>query len=263
MERCVADVRAWMLSNKLKLNTGKTEFVIFVAPHFRKAIARQRPTLRVGNDVVHPTETVRNLGAVLDASMTMMPFINQLVRSCYYHLRGLKRIRCYLDDQTCARAVQALIVSRLDYCNCLLAALPDCALNKLRLVQNVAARLITGTARRAHITPVLRQLHWLPIRQRITFKVMCLTYKAIHEDSAPSYLRELVQQRQVRALRSNTVALQLVERRTYKDSYGDRSFAAFAPKLWNRLPPSVRNSSSLASFKKALKTFLFIQHYGQ
>ncbi len=261
LEPCITEVQSWMLRNKLKLNTGKTEFMVIVAPHHRQAVTRLEPTLRVGTDDIVPAKVVRNLGASFDSAMTMQPFVNQLTRSCYYQLRCLKRIRCFLDHNACTAAVQALIVSRLDYCNSLLAGLPECHLRKLQLVQNSAARLLTRTSRRAHITPILRELHWLPVRQRITHKVMCLTYKAIHEDTAPVYLRDMLQERQTRSLRSSAAALQLVVPRTRR-AYGDRSFMAYAPTMWNRLPPAVRNSPSMVSFKKSLKTFLFIQTYG-
>ena len=96
-------------------------------------------------------------------------------------------IRRYLDDTTCAAVMQALLISRLDYVHSLLTGLPTCTVRKLELVKNSAARLLTGTSRLAHITPVLRELPWLPVARRITYKVLCLVYNALHDVSAPAY----------------------------------------------------------------------------
>jgi hypothetical protein len=129
-------------------------------------------------------------------------------------------------------------------------------LRKLQLVQNSAARLVTYTSRFEHITPVLRELHWLPVEKRVIFKVLLLTYKALN-GMGPIYLTELLQPvRPSRTLRSSARSLQLVVPRT-KHSWGDRAFVNAAPKLWNSLPESIKNAGTLTAFKQQLKTFLF------
>ena len=167
-----------------------------------------------------------------------------------------------MPAETCAAAVRALVVSRLDYANSLLVGVPDKSLRKLQVVQNDAARLVSRTSRREHITPVLHQMHWLPVRQRITHKLLSLTFKALHSETAPLYLHDLLQQRQPsRVLRSSSAPIQLVQPRTTK-LVGERAFAVAAPKLWNTLPDAIRGASTLATFKKRVKTFLFRQHFG-
>ena len=163
---------------------------------------------------------------------------------------------------TCAAAVRALVLSRLDYANSLLYDVPDCALEKLQVLQNNAARLVSRCPRRGHITPVLRQLHWLPIRQRISHTLLSLAHRAVHDESTPLYLQELIQpKRAPRALRSKSAALQLHAPRTTK-RIGDRAFSVGAPREWNALPPDTRCVDSYASFKKCVKTILFRQHFG-
>jgi len=151
--------------------------------------------------------------------------------------------------------VQAFISSRLDYCNSLLCRIAGNLLQKLQSVQNAAARLITNTGRREHITPVLRELHWLPFRQRIDFKLADLVYKALH-GQLPQYLAEdcqLLTDIGRRSLRSADV-LTCATRRT-RTRLGDRSFPVTGPCLWNSLPVTLHDRDiSLVQFKRLLKT---------
>ena len=126
----------------------------------------------------------------------------------------------------------------------------------VQLVQNSAARLITGTRRREHITPVLFALHWLPIRQRIQFKLLLLVYRCTHQ-LAPDYLTDLVVPYvPARSLRSADLNLLTVKRYNL-ERYGRRSFSVAGPSLWNALPSDIRNSVSLPAFRSSLKTHLF------
>eukprot|EP00057_Strongylocentrotus_purpuratus_P002322 XP_003724284.1 PREDICTED: uncharacterized protein LOC100888279 [Strongylocentrotus purpuratus] len=133
-------------------------------------------------------------------------------------------------------------------------------LTKLQHIQNTAARLLTRTRKYEHITPILRSLHWLPIPQRIQFKVLLLTYKA-RNGLAPAYINGListkVQTSSIRLRSSSSVHLQLSSGPRTHTRYGDRAFSVCAPKLWNNLPVSVRESPTLDTFKRRLKTYLF------
>jgi len=140
------------------------------------------------------------------------------------------------------RTVAATFIScRLDYCNSLLYGLPDTLLRKLRSVRNATARLITGTRRRDHITPVLRELHCLPIREREKFKVACLVRQSLF-GKVPLYLANdycLVSDSTRRSLRSDDVPNCMVPRTL--SSYCDRTFAVARPGLWNSLPVQLSN----------------------
>ena len=134
--------------------------------------------------------------------------------------------------------------------------LPQYLLDKLQRVLNTAARLISRSRKYDRITPVLKDLHWLPIKQRISFKVLLLTYKALNS-MAPKYISDFLSQyRPGRALRSSSKMLLRVPSYKFK-TYGSRSFSYMAPHLWNELPDSIRHSPSLATFKSRLKTYLF------
>ena len=113
----------------------------------------------------------RNLGVIFDKHLTMSGHVKNLCRTASLAIRNIGRIRKYLDQPITERLVHAFVSSTFDYCNSVLYGLPARQLRKLQRPQNSAARLVTKAKRRDHITPVLRQWHWLPINQRIVFKV--------------------------------------------------------------------------------------------
>ena len=152
--------------------------------------------------------------------------------------------------------MHAFVSSKIDYCNSLLYGLPKKHHDKLQRVLNCAARVISRLRKYDHITTVLATLHWLPIPQRIEFKILLLTFKALH-GLAPLYLRELlVWHKAPRSLRSNDLALLEVPKTRLK-FYGDRTFAKAAPVLWNKLPLKIRLIDELNVFKGSLKTHLY------
>ena len=174
-----------------------------------------------------------------------------------FQLWNISKIKKFLLRPVLLQLVNSLVTSRLDYGNSLLYGCPSTLLRKLQLVQNSSARLITNTKRTDHITPVLKELHGLPIEQRITFKVLLLTYRAIHGTS-PNYISNLITRyAPVRVLRSGE-AFQLCQPFT-KSRFGDNAFTSFAPKLWNALPITVKSAKTVTveSFKRQLKTYLF------
>jgi len=154
--------------------------------------------------------------------------------------------------------MHAYVTSKLDYCNTVLYGLPDHQLSKLQRIQNTAARIISRTKSSEHIQPVLYNLHWLPIKQRIIFKILLITYKALN-GLAPIYIQELLNKYKPRRnLRSASHNLLTVPS-TNTVYYGDSAFSVAAPKLWNSLPEHIKTSDTVETFKKALKTYLFKQ----
>ena len=154
------------------------------------------------------------------------------------------------------------ITSRLDYCNSLYFGASQKELARLQLVQNAAARLLTGTRKFEHITPVLRSRHWLPVHFRIRFKILVFTFKSLN-GLAPPYLSDLVNPyTPARCLRSAN-QMRLQGPKAKKDPRGKQAFSAAAPTLWNELPMPVKQAPSLSAFKARLKTHFFLLAFGE
>ena len=181
---------------------------------------------------------------------------NTLHRQVVGILRNIGKIRRLLTEECAKAVVHAFITSKLDYCNALLCGLPKVVTDKLQAVQNSVARIVLLKRKNDHLTPMYRHLHWLPVRERIMFKVLLLTFKTIH-GMAPEYMNMLIRpHRHPRSLRSgNKYLLHVPKSRMV--NYGDRSFSVAAPQLWNALPWDLRSCTSLVTFKAKLKTYLF------
>ena len=258
LQNCVNDVKSWMRTNYLKMNDDKTK-VIFFTPRKGQNIIRE---ILVGDDIIKPSNKVKNLGIMLDKNLNMESQINYVTKSVYFHLRNISKIRHYLNCENTKSLVQSLVITRLDYCNGILANLPKRLISKLQKAQNCAARLIRKTRKRAHITPVLKDLHWLPVEHRIKYKIILLTFKCLNSQ-APQYLRNLITlYSPPRLLRSNNrLTGSLVYRHYQRRKHGGRTFSAVAPQYWNSLPQEIRNAETLQKFKSLLKTHLFRQVY--
>jgi len=156
--------------------------------------------------------------------------------------------------------VHAFVTSRLDYCNSLLAGASKSVTNRLQLVLNAAARLVTNTRRHDHITPVLRDLYWLPLPERVIYKLCLLVYKCLH-GLAPAYLIDcclpvthIRGRSQLRSASKGDLAVSKMKTATY----GGILFQAAAPLVWNKLPADLRNPQlSVYVFKTYIKTYLF------
>ena len=206
--------------------------------------------------MLYPREAERDLGVTIDKHLKFTEHVNKISKSASYAIRNIGKIRKYLTQADCERLVHAYFTSKLDSCNSILYGLSGNELDKLQRIQITVARMVTRSKKFESITPVLRKLHWLPIRARIHFKLLVITFKAIH-GQAPAYIRELLSQHcPSRNLRSSNSNLLVIPKPCTK-SYGDRSFSVSAAKLWNSLPNSIRCIHSLSDFKKAIKTYLF------
>ena len=247
----------WATVNKLKINYSKTQ-VIHITPRHREY--QPFPPLRIGNSLIQPVNSARNLGVTVDHHLDLKSHIRNMCQSGWYGIHKIGQLRKYLDQDSAEKLAHAFVTSRLDFCNSLLAGLPSSELGKLQHIQNAAARIVTRTKPRQHITPVLHNLHWLPVSARISFKVLLIMFKILKGDS-PAYLQNLVRPYvPVRNLRSSTQNL-FSQPRIRTKTYGERAFSWLGPSLWNALPEDVRNSPSINSFKRKLKTHLFMLHF--
>ena len=254
--RCFGRIESWMGSNRLKLNADKTQ-VIWVGT--RQQLDKIHITeLQLQSANVQFADTVSDLGVVVDSQLNMSAHVAAVSRSCLFQLRQLRAVRQSLSTDAAKTLVSAFISSRLDYCNSLLSGVTSGLLTKLQSVQNAAARFVSMSWKFDHITPILRDLHWLPVRRRIDFKVATLVYKCLH-GFAPPYLIEdcvLVASLSGRQhLRSADTRRLFVPKTSTK--YGSRSFAVHGPNAWNSLPAELRLIDNLTTFGRKLKTYLF------
>src|SRR6218665_2536433 len=210
--------------------------------------------LNLGPDCsINPSDVVCDLGVLLDNTLSLKSQIASITKSCFFHLRRIRQVKKSLIENCLRTLVQALVISRLDYCNSVLYGLPASILQPLTTVLHCAAKLIKNLSPRDHVTPTIRELHWLPIPARINFKICLLMYR-VYTNSSPSYFSSLVapcsslQSR--RALRSSFQADFVVARSIKK--FGNRAFALAGPAEWNKLPIFFRKSSSLPLFKTIL-----------
>jgi len=254
LERCIVDVHEWLLHNGLALNPTKSDAIQFVTGRGRSRVD-DVTSLDVSGAAIQPAATVKSLGVVLDRQLSFDQHVNNVCRACYYHIRALRHVRDSLPDDVAKTVAVSIVTSRLDYCNALYCGMSSSNFDKLQRVQNTLARVILKQHKFVHVTPLLVQLHWLPIRQRVTFKLATLTFKLIHSHQ-PSYLFELIDMYQpVRYLRSSDLNL-LCAHRT-RTVLATRAFKHSAVAVWNNLLPDIRNCETLYSFKRRLKTVLF------
>ena len=249
-----------MSSNRLKINTDKTQF-IWPGTH-QQLVKINCPTITLAGNVINRSADVTVLGVVLDPEMTFATHIRRLAR-CFYQLRQLRSVHSALTLDASKTVVHAFVSSRVDYCNSVFSLACAKHLRPLQFVLNAAARVFSRRQKYDHITDVVcDQLHWLPVTERIEYKLCSLVYKCLHQ-SGPLYLSEMcnfVSDLPGHRHLCSAAHSDLVELRTLTSTYGPRSFAACGPK--NRLPLTVRDHSlSVGQFSRYLKTELFKRAY--
>ena len=217
--------------------------------------------------LLHPVDSVRNLGVWFDADFSFSEHVKRTCKACFLQMHDLRRIRQYLTLEVTVLAANALVSSRLDYCNSLFRGLSCFNLHKLQSIQNTLARIVTNHRRYAHVTLILKQLHWLPVKYRCMFKTATLDYKYLHSGS-PSYFEPFLSLSSCSySTRSGHPDHQYLTVPPFRPSvfksvkHFDHSFGFDAPKIWNELPHDVRSATSVASFRKKLKTYLFAKAY--
>jgi hypothetical protein len=241
------------------MNSDKSEVMWFSSCATLARLAARDRSLQIGSEIITPATTSRLLGVLLDAELTMKPHIARTASTCFYHLRRIRQIRRRVGADIAERLVLALVTSRLDYCNSSLAGLPQSSLDPLQRVQNAAARLILELRPRDHVTPSLIQLHWLPVRFRVQYK-LCTLMHHIHIGRAPTYLINSVQATSTSPTRSGLRSASTTNYVTprLRTKFGERAFSFAGPAAWNALPTDLRALTSSSTFRRRLKTHLFL-----
>ncbi|KAF7709044.1 hypothetical protein HF521_018101, partial [Silurus meridionalis] len=228
----------------LKLNPSKTELLVIPGD----SSPGQDLQITLHDSLLSPSATAHNLGVTMDNELSFFPHVTNVARFCQFLLYNIRRIRLFLSIQAAQMLVQSLVISRLDYCNSLLAGLPLNAIRPLQMIQNAAARLVFNLLKFSHTTPLLLR-HWLSVAAGIRFKTLMFAYKA-KNGPAPSYLSDLITSRTApRCLRSSSTARLVPPSLRMRGKYTSKLFSVLAPRWWNELPLDVCTAESLIIFK--------------
>jgi len=251
---CTTDVQQWYLQNGLQLNPGKSEVMVIGTVNQLQATSSVTAVSVAGADLTVSSE-MKVLGVTLDRRLSFGSYATSVARVCNFHAQAIRHIRHLLSTDLAATLACSLILPRLDYCNAVFHGTPAATIQTLQRVQNNAARIVLQTSGRTSAGPLLRQLHWLPVRRRIQYKLGVLTYK-VRRTSTPSYLScHLIPRVASRRLRSSTAPL--LKTPMTRTRFADRAFRCAAPSVWNSLPADILNCATLNIFKAKLKTYLF------
>ena len=254
LEGTLYRIKDWMDSNSLKMNTTKTELAFFGSRvMLSKAVCG---SVNVAGDIVNPSEQIKYLGVQLDSSLTLDRFVSAKIKNAAAAIKGIKAIRQYIDLATAKLLVCSLVLTHLDYVNSILCGLPSYQLERLQRIQNWAARVVLGSGY-DDSRSALKTLHWLPVKERVDFKLLCLVHKCLH-NAAPKYLCDLLSLKNFqRNTRASTTHLTLNIPRTKKATFASRAFSVYGPMVWNSLPSNLREVTDFKTFKRCIKTHLF------
>ena len=257
LSACVDDVYQRMKSSRLQLNSNKSEVIWFTTR--RRSHQCPSAPVRLGNDWISPSSSVRDLGVFLDSDLSMHAHVGRITRMCFMMLRQIRAVAAYLPSFATRTLGTSLVLSKPDYCNSVMVGLPKTVSRRLQSVVNATARLVMRKHKYDHITPILSELHWLGIERRIEFKVALLVFKCLKEMALPylaskvTCLRDLPSRKR---FRSSSSSLLFVPVGRLKCAV-DRSFTGAGPRIWNQLPPQVISAATIESFRKFLKTHLY------
>lgn len=189
LQNCLSGIKSWMDSARLQMNCDKTEFIKFgSSKQLKKTVIG---SINVCDTDVHVSDCIRYLGAWLDMHLNFRKHISIKCKAATLNLLRLKTISKSLDKETLTTLVVALVISHLDYANCILSNLPKKDIRLMQRVQNMAAKLICNKSKYDSNTECLKHLHWLPIEYHIKYKNLCAVYKCLN-DKGPRYLKNLL-----------------------------------------------------------------------
>jgi len=198
----------------------------------------------------------------IDNKVTFNDHVSNVCKAAHYHVSALRHVRKYVSQDIATSIATSLVGARLDYCNAVYYGISRNNIDKLQRVQNALARVVKVRSKHDHVTPLLSELHWLPIDARVRYKIAVLTFKAITTNK-PSYLAELVSTHTpARELRSSSRRPHQLHVNRVRTAFGSRAFCHAAPEVWNSLPTEITDTeSSLQTFKSRLKTYLYNQSF--
>ena len=254
-QTCISNVKIWMDQNKLQLNESKTEVLLVSKPSILSKF--ETPVLEINGNTITPSTQVRNLGVIFDETLCLSPHVSTMCQKMFFDMKQISFFRKYMSLNVTTQLMVSLVLTKLDYCNSLLAGIPIYLIEKLQKVQNCAARICLKKRKYDYAKPLLQELHWLPVKERIDYKILNICHSFFH-GQVPHYIIDILHTKEHnRTLRSSNDKFILEKPKTNLITYGDRSLAYYGPNIWNVLPLEVREIKDKLKFKKVLKTHLF------
>ncbi len=249
---CLRRIIDWSNDHFMKINPDKTEILLLCPSSLNKEVIINGIIFE--GECIRFSKEVKNVGVCIDRNLTMDKHINFIVSHCYKILKDIGRIKKCLHQDHLEGLVHAVISSRLDYCNSLFVNISKDNLNKLQKLQNAAAKLILGKRRRDSASAALKQIHWLNVEARITFKVLLLVHKVLREKCSENLSL------QYKRFNGRPDDYLMLHTPNVKTVYGTRLFEYNGSRLWNALPCYIRAEEDVEKYKKMIKTLLFDGH---
>ena len=233
-------------------NPDETKFVIFGSRPLVSKVEGLHLSL-LGKELA-PAKSAKDLGVILDSNLTYDDHVTKTVFTCMSRLGQINRVKHVLDKDTFTIVVNCLVFSKLFYCSNVCSNTTENNLDKVQKVQNFACRIVSGVMKFDHITPVLREIQWLPIRQPLYHRNAVMAFNCV-TGCAPASLTDQFIKRSDFSTRT-TRNSQKFQIPLLKSASGQRSFYYRTVKIWNTLDPSLKLSETLQEFKRKLKNFL-------
>ena len=256
-------VDKWMKDRRLKMNASKTEIMVIGSSNNISSVRNELDqVVHFGNDTIMLSEKFRNLGFIFDQALSLSNQINKAKQKAICGLINISHISSLIDKKHRIQLVHSLVFSHIDFCNSLYYGLSNADLHPLQMIINSAARLIVNLPRFSHdrITPICIDLHFLPVRARVEFKICLLIFKAIN-CGQPHYLSDLLRPYAPESNVNLRSSGRLNEPMFSSSTSSERCFEYYAPRLYNKLPDDIKSLNSVESFKKSLKTYIFRKAY--
>ena len=244
-------IRSWLVRNGLAFNDSKLELMCFNPTSL--TIVNDF-SLTIGSVICQSQDTVRNLGVQFNKTMNLEVHVASVAKACFAILRNLWKIRHWLTIQSAKSLAHVHIISRLDYCNSLLLGCTNNIIQPLQRIQNCAARFVYGLTGHCPTSTLLRELHWLPVKQRIQFKLLTITHNTMYSDHSPALLRSKIT---ILPSHSQRISADRLQTSPHRLRTGGKAFRHSAPTAWNSLPTTISSIKDIKRFKAALKTHLF------
>ena len=243
-------IAAWCCTHSLLINPDKTKLLLLGTPQMLARVPEGFGVTLLGKEIL-PSRSAKDLGVIVDSRLSFDEHVTDVVSKCTGSLCQINRVKHLFDRSTLITIINSLVFSKIFYCSSMWSSTTKKNIARLQKVQNFAARIVTGTRKYEHITPMLKELHWLPVAKQLEVRDILMAFKCIKGLAPPSLCNKFSTRRQMHT--RNTRNKDKLHVPSFRSATGQRSFSYRAVQLWNDLPESLANIESFNVFKNAIK----------